>query len=123
MKKSTFCILCLLLLATQPLAIGAEDDKANNGGSFLHEQANGLDPTLRPFGLLIADNVVFFFNLIVGAAILVSGAIGVYQKKKGKYGQAADSKYLSWEIAKVGLLTIFLFDLFILITNNHTFGL
>lgn len=124
MKKRIICIACLLLLALPITGMGAEEtSKDGNGGSFLHDNAQGLDPAVRPFGVLLADNAVFIFNLVGGAAILLSGAIGTAQKRKGKLNQAAESKHLSWDITKGLLLTVFLFDMFIIVSNNAQFGL
>lgn len=98
-------------------------DEDNNGDSFLDEQVNKMDPVVRPYARVIADNIVLFFNFIGAAAILGFGLWSTIEKRRGHTQQAADAKHSATDVAIRLIWALILFNIFVALCRSSTFGI
>lgn len=115
-------LIRIVMLASCLFFIGAGNAMAAEGDSFLDEQVAGMNPAVRPFAQLLADNLVFCFNFLGGCAILGFGLYAVYQKKRGHTQNAADAKHTATDVACGLLWTMFLFNVFVALSRSGIFG-
>ena len=97
-----------------------EDD---SGDSFLDRQVNKMDPVVRPYAQVIADNLVLFFNFIGAAAILAFGLWATFEKKRGHTQQAADAKHSATDVTLKLIWALILFNIFVALCQSSTFGI
>lgn len=125
MKLNTKRALLMLLLfgLLTNTAFAADDSTHTTAKSFLQTQVDNMDPSYRPIGQLVADNIVAVF-LFCGAAFLLYDGLQTSRKKKaGKTAEAAEHKNQLVETAKVLGLTLILFAVFVAAVKSNVIGL
>jgi len=112
---------CLLLLAGSNVL--AAEHKEETGKSFLDQQVDKMNPIIRPYAQVIADNIVAIFLFFGGVFLLYDGLQASRKKKKGRTAEAAEYKNNTIETAKELGLALLLFAVFIAVPKSDLINL
>lgn len=101
----------------------SQNTVSSDSGSFLDNQVNKMNPAIRPFAQVVADNIVLIFNFIGAAAILGFGLWAAIEKKRGHTQQAAEAKHSATSVAMTLIWALILFNIFVALCKSSTFGI